>query len=153
MPTLTRARGWCYGWGMFPGGGNMASQFGDNILTQASQDKQKSTQTLPRYFIMPYHIPFSLITRYTFKHEYQFLDTLLTFKYKRREEEPTFSMKWNSVSEFLRKKYVVLFILVALKGFIHPICRMTGISIAKQNYIYIILTSQNLELYLLYTFI
>jgi len=51
--------------GGFPGGGNMVWNIAITSLHWLLRRSIKSTQTLHRYFIMPYQILFSLITLYT----------------------------------------------------------------------------------------
>lgn len=81
----------------FPGGGSMASQSGDNILTQTPSENIKIHPDITQVFyhsvsdpILPYH------ALHTLKHGYLFLDTLLTFKYTRWKGGATFYTRWKS---------------------------------------------------------
>lgn len=103
MPSITNAWGWWYWWGWDSLEGetwlpSLQITSSHRLLGRNIKIHLDITQVFYHALsdpILPYH------ALHTLKHGYPFLDTLLTFKYKRWKGGATFSTRWKSFSRFL----------------------------------------------------
>lgn len=70
-------------------------------ITSSSGETYKSTKTLPRYFIMPYQMPFCLITLYTHLNTDTHFWTHCSHWNKGRKGRDTFCTRWKTSARFL----------------------------------------------------